>query len=66
MADSRFKRLDINKGALVNVDTDALHHYKLRKRISQEKESELAELRNQIAKINEILLELQKERMLYK
>lgn len=52
---NKFERAENNKGALVNTDTSALHHYKLRKKLLKNKESEISSLRSDVEELKRLI-----------
>lgn len=52
---------DLNSGAILNINSDAINSARMKKKLDAEKEKELAELKNDVSEIKQMLAQITKK-----
>lgn len=52
---------DLNSGAILNINSDAINRARMKKKSDAEKEKELAELKNDVSEIKQMLAQITKK-----
>lgn len=52
---------DLNSGAILNINSDAINRARMKKKLDAEKEKELAELKNDVSEIKQMLAQITKK-----
>lgn len=52
---------DLNSGAILNINSDAINRARIKKKLDAEKEKELAELKNDVSEIKQMLAQITKK-----
>jgi hypothetical protein len=52
---------DLNSGAILNINSDAINRARIKKKLDAEKEKELDELKNDVSEIKQMLAQITKK-----
>ena len=52
---------DLNSGAILNINDDAINRARMKRKLDAEKEKELAELKNDVSEIKQMLAQITKK-----